>query len=248
VPDGHLRQVPSGTQCIAGTCDIATGNFTNPSTCNGIGTCIANGGANCAPYKCQDATQCYSSCTDSGQCSGTNSCASMSCGPLPNGRTCTAGALCMSGNCVDGYCCNSACNTNTCQACDVPGNLGMCTTVGAGLPHGSRTCNNQGMPPCGGSCDGNTATCAYAGSSTQCGSTCSSSTQLTRSYCDGAGNCPPGTAMTCANNLSCVGSNCLTMCSVASDCAPGYGCVGGMCKRQCVFDGDNFDDGCVYAP
>lgn len=244
--DGTCRNWPSGTQCLAGTCDATSGNFSNPSTCNGAGVCVSNGAGNCAPYDCATATQCNSSCTDGSQCSGASSCVNGSCGSLPNGRTCTAGSQCSSGNCVDGYCCNSSCSSN-CQACDVAGNLGSCTTVPAGTPHGNRSCTNQGMAPCGGSCNGSTADCAYASSTTKCGASCSSTTQIEISYCDGAGDCAPSTATTCINNYSCVGSSCLTTCSAASDCASGFGCVSGTCVRQCVFDNDTFDDGCVFA-
>ena len=249
---GNCRDWPSGTHCSAGTCDTATGNFTNASTCNGAGTCVANGGGNCAPYKCQDATQCYSTCTDTMQCSGANQCVGSSCGQLPNGRTCTAGAQCTSGNCVDGYCCNGPCSsiTSSCQACDVPGSLGICTTVGAGLPHGTRSCTNQGMSPCGGKCDGSTAGCYYEPSTKGCGQTCSSS-QLVKSFCDGAGGCAPAAPGTCPGNYACPtgASACLTMCTGNGDCFPTatFGCntTARQCANYCIWDSDNWDDGCI---
>jgi hypothetical protein len=252
---GGCRDWPSGTQCAPGTCVVATGNFTNPSTCNGSGTCVANAGGNCAPYVCKDATQCFGTCTDGSQCSGTNSCTGGSCGTLSNCRGCTSGTQCTSGFCVDGYCCNSACNSTTasCQACDVPGSQGMCTTVAAGLPHGTRTCTNQGKPPCGGSCDGTSAACAYAGVSTVCGTTCTSS-QLQQSFCDAAGACVSASPATCAGNFVCPsgGSACLTACGGNSDCYPSatFGCnvPSQQCRNYCVFDTDTFDDGCIYAP
>src|SRR5262245_2384302 len=40
------------------------------------------------------------------------------------GEACGAGDTCDTGHCVDGYCCENACN-NTCQACNVPGSLGL---------------------------------------------------------------------------------------------------------------------------
>lgn len=250
---GNCRDWPSGTHCSTGTCDVATGNFTNPSTCNGSGACVSNGGGNCAPYKCQDATQCYGMCTDGHECSGANQCVGGSCGPLPDGRACTTGAQCMNGNCVDGYCCNSACSgvASECQACDVPGSLGICTTVAAGLPHGTRSCTNQGMSPCGGRCDGSTAACFYAPSTMSCGQTCSAG-QLIKSACDGAGACTPSAAMTCTGNYACPtgGSACLTMCAANADCFPTttYGCATDKtCANYCVYDTDNFDDGCIYA-
>lgn len=249
---GNCRDWPSGTHCSASTCDTTTGNFTNASTCNGAGACVGNGGGNCAPYKCQDTTQCYATCVDSTQCSGANSCVGGSCGQLPNGRGCTTGAQCTSGDCVDGYCCNSTC-TASCQACDVPGSLGTCTTVGAGSPHGARSCTNQGMTPCGGRCDGTTPGCYYAPATTTCGQTCSSS-QLVQSFCDGAGACAAAAPATCPGNYACpTGSSaCLTMCTGNGDCYPTatYGCnsAASKCANYCVFDTDTWDDGCIYAP
>jgi hypothetical protein len=165
-----------------------------------------------------------------------------------NGRACTIGSQCTSGNCIDGYCCNSGCSSS-CQACDVSGNLGTCTTVAAGLPHGSRTCTNQGQT-CGGSCDGNTATCTYPDATKQCGVTCSSTTQLQKSFCDGGGSCKAAAPMTCPGNLICSGSACLSSCMMISDCASGYACSGNRCAPICIFDDVNskFDDVCVYGP
>ena len=248
---GACRDWPSGTHCTDGTCEVATGNFTNPSTCNGTGTCVSNGSGNCAPYNCQDTTQCYQSCSGTPQCSGSNTCVGTSCGQLPDGRQCAGGngALCLNGNCVDGRCCNTACGS-ACQACDVPGSLGICTTVGLGSPHGMRTCANPGTT-CGGSCDGKTATCSYPDNTTACGSTCSSGL-LQNSACDSLGNCQSSSPKLCTGNFACIGSACLTSCGANTDCAPSatYGCTstGALCKNFCLFDTDHFDNGCIYAP
>lgn len=244
---GQCRHWPSGTQCASGTC--SAGNFTNPSTCNGAGTCVANPGGSCAPYVCQDSTQCFSNCTTIAQCSASNSCVNGSCGPLPNGRTCTSNGQCMSGFCVDGFCCNSACDTSSCQACDVPGAPGVCTTVGAGAPHGTRTCTNVGSSPCGGKCDGANPACQYAGTTTACGTACTSG-QLQQRFCNSSGSCVPRTPTTCPGNYACPtgGSACLAMCSSNGDCFPTmtYGCNSGMqCKNYCVLDTDTLGDGCI---
>jgi hypothetical protein len=243
---GNCRNWPSGTECAAGSCEVASGNFTYPSTCNGTGSCVSNGGDNCAPYKCKDATQCYSMCSgsDNTPCSGVNTCTNGSCGKLPDGRGCSMGAECVHGNCIDSRCCDTTC-TNACQACDVPGSFGMCTTVAAGTPHGTRSCAHQGMSPCGGSCNGSAATCTYAPNTTPCGSACTSATQLTNSFCDGAGNCAAASPQTCVNSFKCVGSACLSACNGDNDCASAtYGCVQATkaCVGFCSCDDSKLDE------
>src|SRR5829696_2573039 len=51
--------------------------------------------------------------------------------PLENGRVCARGEQCASGRCVDGRCCNDACG-GACEACNVAGEEGRCTSVPAG--------------------------------------------------------------------------------------------------------------------
>src|SRR6185503_3574689 len=58
--------------------------------------------------------------------------------PRPNGSGCSAASAgtCASKNCVDGVCCAETaaeCN-GTCKACNVPGKLGTCSDVPAGIP------------------------------------------------------------------------------------------------------------------
>jgi hypothetical protein len=247
---GNCRDWPSGTECKAGTCDSSTGNFTYPSTCSGSGTCVDNGGDNCAPYKCQDATQCFSSCSDSSNCSGSNNCVMQSCGKLPNGRTCAGGngALCSSGNCVDGHCCDTGCGS-ACQACDVGGSFGTCTTIPKGAPHGTRACNGSGQ--CLGSCDGSTADCSYPDNTTGCGVACvpgAPSTQLLNKVCDSKGNCVGTTAATCGGNYKCSGSACVTACSGDGDCAgSAFGCLASstVCMPFCSLDDSKLDE-CIW--
>jgi hypothetical protein len=50
----------------------------------------------------------------------------------PNGAACTDGVQCGSSNCVGGVCCNTACNL-PCQACNVSGAPGTCSTAPKGL-------------------------------------------------------------------------------------------------------------------
>lgn len=54
-----------------------------------------------------------------------------------NGAACTQASDCNSLMCVDGFCCDASCDA-LCMACDNAGQLGQCTAVARGAPHGSR--------------------------------------------------------------------------------------------------------------
>lgn len=165
-----------------------------------------------------------------------------------NGGTCSAANDCQSGFCVEGYCCNSACAQN-CKACNVPGFLGICSTVPAGYADDS--C------PAPQSCDGTTGASACVmkfpmGFSctlgTQCGSglcvdavCCSSSCAGTCQSCNVAGsagmcvNLPPGQkdSVNCSGQNSCDGNGGCKKdngqtCASASECLSGN-CIDGVC-------------------
>lgn len=68
------------------------------------------------------------------------------------GESCSSGPECSSGNCVDNVCCNTSC-PGVCQACNVSGYVGTCTTY----PDGT-DCEGSGVAPdrcCSGVCDNN---------------------------------------------------------------------------------------------
>ncbi len=110
--------------------------------------------------------QCASNgaCPAGFHCGANNRCYALGTGtadlgmPKRTGESCAPGDRCESGHCVDGYCCDSAC-TDPCQACDVAASPGQCTAVPPGMPHGARTCMNQGTV-CGGTCDGVGSMCS----------------------------------------------------------------------------------------
>src|SRR5690606_23974280 len=134
---------------------------------------------------------------------------------------------CASGYCVDGVCCNSAC-TGQCEACNLPGQAGVCLPV-SGAPVGSRTpCAGDGV--CGGVCDGtNRFACAYPGAGTECrAASCSESTATLAAYCDGAGSCPQPQTVDCPDG--CDGTLCAgAACTVNTDCPDGQVCRAGVC-------------------
>jgi MYXO-CTERM domain-containing protein len=83
------------------------------------------------------------------------------------GTTCSADDHCLAGFCYDGFCCDRACG-DQCQACDVPGNEGTCTTLGTpvaepvhpGGLHPRPACSGVGTS-CTGLCAGFATMCTY---------------------------------------------------------------------------------------
>jgi hypothetical protein len=84
------------------------------------------------------------------ECPGAATCnGSGACGPLSDGQPCSAGSQCTSSFCVDGVCCNNACQW-LCEACNLAGSVGTCTSVPAGQDPddecpGVQTCNGSGV-------------------------------------------------------------------------------------------------------
>jgi hypothetical protein len=207
----------------------AGGSCQYPSDCSSCQTCSA--GHLCVTVQSQD--------DPSGHCAGT--CDSTgSCKSKP-GQPCSTATNCAGeGFCADGVCCDSAC-TGTCQACDVAGKLGTCTTLAAGAsPHaGHGSCSPAGTT-CGSSCDGSSPSCSYVPSN---GQTCSSAS------CPGGNYKPAGTCNTGGCNSpatqTCAGTNqCLTYsCDPASGCtSTAKSCTG---TDQCLIYSCDPASGCT---
>lgn len=212
---GACRLYQQGVGCGPTTCD---GNSVKGKICNGIGTCITDtNGVSCAPYLCQSGG-CATSCQNDPECLGSYYCNAGLCesekGP---GTACSQANECATGFCVDGVCCDAACN-GQCEACDVAGNEGECTTV-SGPPHNDRpACAGSGA--CQGLCDGTDPTkCSLPGSGTACAAaSCSGDVSQPAGECDGAGSCAIPTTKSCLPYA----------CDAAS----------GVCVKSCVSDGD----------
>jgi uncharacterized protein (TIGR03382 family) len=104
----------------------------------------------CTPYVCTGNLDCPTTCTSSLQCAPGFHCEEGQCRPgRPIGEGCSQDSDCDSGLCVDGVCCDTAC-TGGCEACNLPGLAGTCSTVPAGTQ----------MPACGAVlCDGRSTEC-----------------------------------------------------------------------------------------
>lgn len=144
------------------------------------------------------------------------------------GEACGCHDECGSGSCVDGVCCNNAC-TGTCQACNLSGSVGTCTSIADGMDPGGE-CPAQAASTCGrsGGCDGRGG-CKFHSSGTSCGAaSCSGSTETAASTCNGAGNCTAGATRTCPGFL-CSGTTCGTSCTTTAQCQANRKCVRSAC-------------------
>jgi hypothetical protein len=215
-----------GTVCKPSACDSSSNKFTPQSTCDGSGVCSTPSQITCDPYKCQDTSICFPSCTSSTMCSGTKSCVSGSCGLKSNGATCAAASECKSGFCADTVCCDTAC-TGTCTTCNQSATLGTCTAVPAGqdpksaCPAGAA--ENAICSP--GGCDGTAgSSCKKAATTVNCrAGSCAAGTAVNPALCKSDGTCPAITTTVCSPYV-CGATACDTTCSGSAPCVTGYYC------------------------
>jgi subtilisin-like proprotein convertase family protein len=134
--NGSCSKWPLGTECQAKKC--VNGQKTNPSLCNGSGTCQAGPTVSCGLYNCTaGGDDCLTTCSSDTDCASGNWCDKFNqCVPkkalgdvcssvLGYSPTADANAQCSSGFCADGVCCSDACQ-GACKACDTLGNEGIC--------------------------------------------------------------------------------------------------------------------------
>jgi hypothetical protein len=197
--------------------------------CQGTGSCPAEQTQVCAPFLCSEDT-CDGDCTVDGDCADGSYCSAGVCTPaLDDGAPCSREGQCSSGLCVDGFCCDGLCDRQ-CEACDVLGLEGVCTTVD-GAPHGGRAAC-EGSGDCGGVCDGVTAdACVLPGDETSCSEgVCADGAATAPGACDGAGWCVVGASVPCDPYLcDADGRACLTSCDGDEDCVFGLVCDRGAC-------------------
>ena len=223
--------------------------------CNGNGACgallgIGSGcsvGNECQSGNCIDGVCCNSTCTglcqacniagSLGTCTNVpnnqdpaNECASGACNgaglcKLDNGQACAAGTACLSGTCTDGVCCNAACG-GTCQACNVAGSTGTCTSI----PNGQDPANEC---PGNTSCNGANACTLFAnGVACTLSAECSSGSCVDGVCCNTACNglCQACTAAkTGGTNGTC--ANITANSDPDNECAGTAVCSAGACKK-----------------
>jgi len=144
-----------------------------------VGTCVNHAAltdpeGGCAPYYCDGAGNCDTTCATDADCGPGHWCNGTQCEvQKDNGTACTAGNQCTSGFCnaQDGVCCNSECGA-LCESCAT----GTCEVIAFGQDPDNE-CTGSGT--CGGFCNGSRA-CVFPPNTTDCG-TCQ--------RCNGAGSC-----------------------------------------------------------
>ncbi len=122
---GACTAVANGTSCGPSSC-TATSTLTAQKCMSG--TCQPQA-TSCGNYVCESSTMsCPMTCTGDSQCAESAYCTPVgTCSPKQApGSSCSGSSQCTSGFCTDGYCCDSACS-GTCQTCNSPGKLGVCS-------------------------------------------------------------------------------------------------------------------------
>jgi hypothetical protein len=234
---GGCQKYPNGTSCSAASCPAGTATLKIAGTCSG-GACSAPT-QSCAPYFCNGAGACQTSCAGDGECAGGFYCAGGSCvAKAAAGATCTAANQCLTGYCVDGVCCGSAA-CGSCQACNVGGSAGTCAPLAAGAADPKGVCTDNGAPSCGtnGRCDGAGGCQKYTDGTSCAAATCpaGSATLKLAGTCSG-GSCQVST-QSCAPYFCDGAGACQTSCNVDVDCAAGFYCTSGACVAKTVQGG-----------
>ncbi len=221
----------SGNQLTKHTCQSGVCTASSPTTCAGGANCSSDG-KTCLG-KCAQDSDCTQTgvgayCDSNGDCQPRKAQAG-TCNVAAGGDCKVTGCgECQAGlTCADGFCCNQACG-GQCQACDVAGKQGQCTTLTSGQPHHGAACPGAGTPTCGGSCNGNPTACYVPPATTKVvKATCTARDVLTTAqFCDGAGNLgAAGTPTSCdpyacqSSGSSTVDDACLTQCATVAQCA-----------------------------
>jgi len=214
----------SDTVTAAVNCNNGSCPGTTPQPCAGH---LACGATTCLPGPCAADTDCAAGffCGVGGVCTAQlpqgNACPSTNCLGQSNCDQCAAGS------CVDGVCCDRACN-GQCEACNLAGKLGVCSTVAAGkTPVAPRTACT-GTAPCAGLCNGSDATaCHFPTVACGPGQSCSGGAVTLPSSCKN-GSCvaPVPPTQTCSG--VCTGTGCGN-CATDPDCGSGKYCNAGAC-------------------
>jgi hypothetical protein len=248
---GACQRPPAGAICAGQTCEGFA--LSAPSQCDGFGNCLAGPSVSCSPYACAPSgDQCRTTCDTDADCVNSHCVNGLCFRSLV--APCTQDQECASGFCADGVCCNGPCR-GPCLSCLLPGSLGTCTPVPAGVPDTRALCRDLGAASCleNGRCDGRGGCQRYApgtfctaprcqgnfltlaGTCTPLG-TCVAPVQDCAPYtclpdvpmC--GGGCPAGDSV-CAPGAYCSGNEvCMLRKAAGAPCASDHECVSNTCR------------------
>ncbi len=218
---GGCKLYPRDTVCVDPTCS-GVGKVNTAGTCNGLGTCLAQGIQDCHPFRCASGV-CTKICNSSADCDTGIACVSNSlglgtCGPKMDGQPCSADNECQNSHCVDGVCCDTAC-TGACRKCNVPSSLGRCTPTAAGTVDPRGVCAMTAQSTCmtNGKCDGNFGCQKWPVGTLCADETCSNNVYKAPSTCNASGQCVAPDLLPCAPYV-CNGSRCFNACTNDTQC------------------------------
>jgi hypothetical protein len=207
----------------------------------------------CDPYLCSGSSfACPSTCATIADCTAGNYCDTNSqcVSKEADGTACANDSDCVSNYCVDGFCCDTPC-TDSCDACNVAGVQGTCSTVGDGNP-GDPACAPYLCDGIGTACPNSCGGDADCSSGNYCKSGQCAAKEINGTSCGGANecasnNCVDGfccdsqcTASCRACNVAAVEGTCSVVAAGSAgnpSCLP-YVCDGGAstCPAACADD------------
>lgn len=202
-----------GSDCVNGVCGVLAPTIDAGAEPGGE-TTVDAGTVDCSSAACT----CLPPAGKDGVKNGDETdvdCGGTTCGkPCSTGLSCkgSGGSSCVSGFCVDGYCCNSFCN-GTCEACNAPGDPGLCLPVAPGA-----TGECPEMTACS-----TVGTCAKATTIS-----CVSDSQCATNQCAiTCAECQNDAA--CSNGGACIDGACFNKVADGNPCQADAGCVNGHC-------------------
>ena len=227
---GGCSKYPRDTVCVTPTCS-GVAKVNTAGTCNGLGTCQAQGIQDCHPFRCATGA-CTKTCATNADCDTGIACVNNTCGLKQDGQSCTADAECQHSHCVDGVCCDQAC-TGACRSCSLAATMGRCTPIALGSTDPRAMCKVMPQSSCStnGKCDGNGGCQSWPVGTLCADETCTANVYKAPSTCNSSGQCVAPDLIACSPYV-CNGSRCFNACSTNAQCLTPNSCAVNSCGKK----------------